>query len=128
MNQLIFALVFALVAAYLVMAFLFWTTWLEYLEQEPSISSEDRRLYMLLFVTTTILWPVVVPIAYLELFKKTLKKNNDLDEPEIPHSSSISPLLLSIFISNLLTICGLAVLAYLLAKMFTISSCASVTA
>jgi hypothetical protein len=99
-------LIVALVFAYLFMAPVFLTTWLKVFKVDPSFSSEDRLLCIVIYTMATILWPVVVPISYLELLEE---KINDLDVSAINDSNSLRPFLISGFLGNLLTIFGLAV-------------------
>lgn len=66
----------ALLVAYLLMASCFFTLWLEFFKRDTRFSSEDRYLSIVILVIATILWPLVVPIAYLELLKE---KINGLD-------------------------------------------------
>ena len=65
-----------LVGIYLLMAFLFFKSWLRLFKKHTDLSSSDRILSRVLLVIATILWPVVVPFAYLEL----LKQKNDTVE------------------------------------------------
>ena len=106
-------LISALVVDYLVMAPFFFRSWIELFDKEPSMSSEDRLLSKVILVVATILWPVVVPIAYLELLKT--QKLNGVDVTVIDSSISLRPLLISIFLSSWLTISGLAAIAYMFA-------------
>lgn len=105
-------LIFPLGGFYLLMAAWVLTIWLKFFKQDTSLSSEDRLLSMVILVIATILWPVVVPIAYLELLQEKIK---DLDLPARSHSSNLRPLLISILMANLLNIFGLAAFAYLFA-------------
>jgi len=59
----------ALAVNYLLMAPCFFMRWLELFEKDTSMTSEDRLRSKWILVLATILWPVVVPIAYLELLK-----------------------------------------------------------
>lgn len=71
-------MIVALVFVYLLMAPRFFTRWLKLFKQDSSLSSEDKLLSMAILVIATTLWPVVVPIAYLELLKE---KINNFDVP-----------------------------------------------
>jgi len=63
-------LLITLIVFYIIIAAHFFTTWLKFLEQElRTYSSEDRYLSWVTLIVATILWPVVVPISYLELLK-----------------------------------------------------------
>lgn len=65
-------LLVALIVEYIVMAPCFFTRWLEFFMQDTSMSSADRRLSIIILIVGTICWPIVVPIAYLELLKKKM--------------------------------------------------------
>lgn len=55
---------------YLIMTPLFFSIWFNFFQRDSSLSYEDKRLSWVILLTATILWPVVVPIAYLELLSK----------------------------------------------------------
>lgn len=59
----------ALVIAYLLITSYFFINWLEFFNQTPSSSVEDRFLSVVVLVIATILWPFVIPISYLEFFQ-----------------------------------------------------------
>ena len=60
----------ALLFAYLFMAPFYFTSWLKLYNKDISLSAEERLLSRVFLVISTILWPLVVPIAYLELLNK----------------------------------------------------------
>lgn len=70
-------LLVALLVPYLLMASCFFNSWLQLFKKDTSLSANDRLLSMVMLFIATILWPVVVPIAYLELLKQ---KNDNLEE------------------------------------------------
>ena len=70
----------ALVGVYLLMASCFFYSWLKLFKKDTTLSSNERLLSRIVLVIATILWPVVVPIAYLELLKQKNDKNNKLGE------------------------------------------------
>ena len=100
-----------LIVFYLVMASYFFTTWLEFFDQETRLSSVDSCLSKVALVISTIFWPLVVPIAYLYLLEAEKPKLLDVNMSD--NSSSLRHLIISIFLSNLLTICGLAAFVYI---------------
>jgi len=58
------------ILGYLVISYRFFTEWLEFfLEDEEMKSREPRFFYGVILITASILWPIVVPLAYLELLK-----------------------------------------------------------
>lgn len=65
-----------LVVFYLLMATCFFTIWLEFFKEDTSasLSLQEKCLGWGILSVATIFWPVVVPIAYLELLLG--KRNN----------------------------------------------------
>ena len=61
---------------YLLMALRFFFAWSKFLQRDASLSSRQGQLYLRL-VIITILWPIIVPFAYLELLSKVESKNDD---------------------------------------------------
>ena len=57
---------------YLIMGTCFFTIWLEFFKQDASLTVEERPQSMVTLVVATIFWPLVVPIAYLELILKKM--------------------------------------------------------
>jgi hypothetical protein len=62
---------------YILLAGLFFTRWLDFFLEDEEMSQKMRLLSMLILVIATILWPITVPFAYLELLKFH-KKNKQL--------------------------------------------------
>ena len=71
------ALQVALVVAYLFMAPFYFTSWLKLFHKNATMTSNQRFASLIVLIISTILWPLVVPIAYLELLKQ---KSNELDQ------------------------------------------------
>jgi len=69
------------VFVYLVISSYFFTNWLKFFKRKSRLSPEEIFLSFVILVVATILWPVVVPISYLELLKA-----------RTPHSSRIIPI------------------------------------
>lgn len=64
-------LIYCVAAAYyLLMALRLFYVWRNFLQRDTSLSSRPKQLYFRL-VGITILWPLIVPFAYLELLHKT---------------------------------------------------------
>jgi len=59
-----------LVIGYVLMVGYFFTNWLTFSLRHPTSSPEDKFLSLIMFIITTILWPVVIVISCLEVFKK----------------------------------------------------------
>ncbi len=62
------------VVFYSLMALRFFSVWLIFLQRDTSLSSRPRQLYLRLTILT-ILWPLIVPFAYLELLSKSENEN-----------------------------------------------------
>ena len=62
---------------YLVIAFCVYTQWLEIMQRDVCIKSHIL-LYKLFLMIATILWPIVVPLAYLELILKLKSKRESI--------------------------------------------------
>lgn len=72
-------------AIYVLGAPCFFKNWLGFFEREADkLTPEEKQLSMATLVTASVLWPVVVPLAYMEKVSKT---NNPL-ETEIEEVSS----------------------------------------
>ncbi len=63
-------LLLAFGAFYLMMAPLLFISWLGFFREEPCLSRGERRLSVIVIAIATLLWPFVVPIAYLEVLNK----------------------------------------------------------
>ncbi len=59
-------LALVLTALYFSKAFYHFAIWFNVFKQETSLSSTDKGLLWGVLVLATILWPIVVPISYLE--------------------------------------------------------------
>lgn len=58
---------------YLLIARSFFTTWLAVFQQDTQLTSEEKFLATIILLISTILWPVLLPLAYLELISKNSK-------------------------------------------------------
>ena len=72
-------------AFYSLIALRLFSAWLKVLQRDASLSSQQRQLYLRLIVIT-ILWPLIVPFAYLELLSKA--ENESADETDAVLESS----------------------------------------
>lgn len=54
---------------YLVLAYCFFNQWLDFILNDEEMASQQRFLSSWFLVIATVLWPIVVPFAYLELLK-----------------------------------------------------------
>lgn len=64
---------------YLGMAYCFLIEWLGFFLADKEMNSEQRFFSSLILVIATILWPIVVPFAYLELLKSQKKYKEVID-------------------------------------------------
>lgn len=67
------------IIVYLIMACCFFNEWLEFFLADEDMDSEQRLFSIVILVIATILWPIVVPFAYLELLKLHKKHKNIID-------------------------------------------------
>lgn len=56
--------------SYFLMTGYFFKNWLTFSLRHPTSSPEDKFLSFIMFIITTILWPVVIVISCLEILKK----------------------------------------------------------
>lgn len=75
-----------LIISYLLMSCYFFSNWLRFSVRHPNSSPEDRFLSLIMFLITTIFWPVIVPISLIEVFKTRKLEIN-----------TVIPVLLAIF-------------------------------
>lgn len=66
MNQI----QWALVLSYLLISCYFFGNWLVFYLRHPNDSPEDKLLSFVMFVISTIFWPLMIPISCLEMFKQ----------------------------------------------------------
>ena len=59
-----------LIVTYLVVSFYFFINWLTFSLRHPSSYPEDKFLSFLMFLLTTIFWPLIVPMSCVEILKK----------------------------------------------------------
>ena len=71
---------------YVVIGSCLFTQWLDIMERDTQINSHIL-LSRILLVTATILWPIVVPFAYLELLPKSQSKKDIKTLAEQIHES-----------------------------------------
>nr|WP_276751862.1 hypothetical protein [Chlorogloeopsis fritschii] len=65
---------------YLGMTYCFFTVWLDFFMEDEEMNSVQRSFSGLILVIGSVLWPLIVPFAYLELlnFNKQHKKTIDM--------------------------------------------------
>ncbi|MEM7717273.1 MAG: hypothetical protein AAF349_27620 [Cyanobacteria bacterium P01_A01_bin.68] len=64
---------------YLIMACCFFIQWLGFFIDDKEMTSTQRYLSLLVLILATILWPLIVPLAYLELLKFHKKHKQVID-------------------------------------------------
>lgn len=72
--------------SYVLMSCYFFSNWLKFSLQHPSSSSEEKFLSFVMFLITTIFWPLTIPMSLLEILQK---RNLEL--------SNVIPIILTIF-------------------------------
>lgn len=59
-----------LIISYVLISCYFFSNWLRFSLRHPSSSPEEKFLSFVMFIITTIFWPLTIPISLLEIFKK----------------------------------------------------------
>jgi hypothetical protein len=67
------------IIVYLIMACCFFNEWLVFFLADEEMDSDLRLFSIVILVIGTILWPIVVPFAYLELLKFHKQHKNVID-------------------------------------------------
>ncbi len=80
----------SLTIAYLLMTCYFLTNWLIFSLRHPTSTPEDKFLSFVMFLTTTIFWPLMIFMSCLEMFK-----NQKID------INKVIPMILTIFIFSI---------------------------
>jgi hypothetical protein len=62
-------LAYSAMLIYLVMTYCFFSAWLDFFLQDKEMNSAQRSFSGIILVVASLLWPIVVPFAYLELLK-----------------------------------------------------------
>ncbi|MCP2729667.1 hypothetical protein NJ959_14535 [Symplocastrum sp. BBK-W-15] len=63
-----------LVSGYVLIAIYLFRIWFNYFKQDISLSNQEKGFCLLAFIIGTILWPIVLPIAYSIVLKKLQNK------------------------------------------------------
>jgi hypothetical protein len=63
-------LIYGLLAFYTVMMPMLFTNWYGLYSQEAGMSLNQRQTSRIVIMVATLLWPIVLPMSYLELLKK----------------------------------------------------------
>jgi hypothetical protein len=62
-------MIYLLLCFYILFAGLFFREWLFFFLNDKEMSSQTRWISSVILVIATICWPIIVPLAYLELLK-----------------------------------------------------------
>lgn len=66
-------LVIISVVFYLLIAHRLFKVWLKFFQQDTNMSLEEKQISWGVLLMGTVLWPIVVPIAYLSMLEKKLE-------------------------------------------------------
>ena len=83
-------LIISLVVFYLIMAQRFFKIWLNFFQRDNNMSREEKQLSWVILLLGTVLWPLVVPIAYLSLLEKKFKSQAETIDEDEPIGSAYS--------------------------------------
>jgi uncharacterized membrane protein YdjX (TVP38/TMEM64 family) len=59
---------------YFVLGFCYFNEWLDLFQIDASMTKQQRQISVIVLIVGTLLWPVLVPFAYLELLKSQKKR------------------------------------------------------
>lgn len=71
--------IYLAILVYLTMSYCFFSEWLDFFLEDKDMDSDQRFFSGIILVIASILWPVIVPFAYLELLKFQKKHKNIID-------------------------------------------------
>ena len=60
---------FAIVVSYVLLTCYFFINWLRFTLRHPSSSPEEKFLSFVMFIISTIFWPIIVPISCIDIFR-----------------------------------------------------------
>jgi hypothetical protein len=55
---------------YIAMMPILFTGWMGFFKQDVDLSKEEKQISLMVLAIATLLWPIVLPFAYLELLDK----------------------------------------------------------
>ena len=58
-----------IVVSYLLMTCYFYINWMRFTLRHPNSSAEDNFLSFVMFIISTIFWPLIVPMSCLEILR-----------------------------------------------------------
>jgi len=59
----------AITVSYLLMTCYFFINWLRFTLRNPSSSPEDKFLSFVIFLLSTVFWPIIIPMSCVKIFK-----------------------------------------------------------
>ncbi len=65
-------LIIMLVFFYILIAQRLFTTWLQFFQRDTNMTAGEKQLSWVILIVGTVLWPLVVPNAYLAILEKKL--------------------------------------------------------
>ncbi|KAB8331188.1 hypothetical protein SD80_027085 [Scytonema tolypothrichoides VB-61278] len=77
MTQML--ITYLVILVYLIMASCFFNQWLVFFLADEDMDSQQRFYSTIVLVIATMLWPIIVPLAYLELLKFHKKHKEIID-------------------------------------------------
>lgn len=77
MTQML--ITYVVIIVYLIMASCFFNQWLVFFLADEDMDSQQRFYSTIVLVMATMLWPIIVPLAYLELLKFHKKHKDIID-------------------------------------------------
>jgi hypothetical protein len=83
--QLLF---YGLIALYVIVMPILFLNWYGFYQQEEDLTSAERQASRIVMVIATVLWPIVLPLSYLELMGKLKRYERRTTQP----ASSFTPL------------------------------------
>lgn len=59
----------AIIVSYLLMSCYFFINWLRFTLRHPSSSPEEKFLSFVMFIISTIFWPIIIPMSFIDILK-----------------------------------------------------------
>jgi hypothetical protein len=76
--QLLF---YGLIALYVIVMPILFLNWYGFYQQEEDLTSAERQASRIVMVIATVLWPIVLPLSYLELMGKLKRYERRTTQP-----------------------------------------------
>jgi len=73
---------------YITLGFCYFKEWLDLFQIDSTMTKQQRQISVIVLFLGTLLWPLIVPFAYLELLKSQKKKSMIEIIFDQPNSSS----------------------------------------